>query len=71
MSVAAHDFVRHMPAMARYDVVVLGAGAAGMAAAVFAALNGSKTLLLESTEYVGAPRPCPGHHLGTADPLSG
>ncbi|MEZ5534590.1 MAG: FAD-dependent oxidoreductase [Thiolinea sp.] len=53
MSVAAHNFVSQMPETARYDVVVLGAGAAGMAAAVFAALNGSKVLLLESTEYVG------------------
>jgi succinate dehydrogenase/fumarate reductase flavoprotein subunit len=36
-----------------YDVLVLGAGAAGMAAALFAALAGAKVLLVERTEYVG------------------
>ena len=37
----------------KYDVIVLGAGAGGMAAAVVAANEGLKTLLLETTEYVG------------------
>lgn len=38
---------------AAYDVAVLGAGAAGMAAAVFAALDGAKVILVERTEYLG------------------
>lgn len=36
-----------------YDVVVVGAGGAGMAAALFAALDGARVLLVESTAYVG------------------
>ncbi|MEO3999625.1 FAD-dependent oxidoreductase [Mesorhizobium sp. CAU 1732] len=36
-----------------YDVVVLGAGSGGMSAAVFAALEGAKVLLVERTEYLG------------------
>lgn len=36
-----------------YDVVVLGAGAAGLAAALFAAMKRQKVLLVERTEYVG------------------
>jgi len=42
-----------MPAQPAYDVVVIGAGGAGMAAALFAAIRGQKTLLIERTEYVG------------------
>lgn len=38
---------------AEYDVVVLGAGGAGMSAAAYAAIDGAKVLLVESTEYVG------------------
>lgn len=38
---------------ARYDLVVIGAGAGGMAAALFAAIEGQKVLLVERTEYVG------------------
>lgn len=38
---------------ARYDLVVIGTGAAGMAAALFAAIREQKVLLVESTEYVG------------------
>lgn len=37
----------------RFDVVVLGAGAAGLSAAVFAALEGCSVLLVERTEYLG------------------
>lgn len=37
----------------RYDVVVLGAGSGGMSAAVFAALEGARVLLVERTEYLG------------------
>ncbi|RYE61769.1 MAG: FAD-dependent oxidoreductase, partial [Oxalobacteraceae bacterium] len=36
-----------------YDVVVLGAGAGGMAAAIFAAMEGARVLLVERTEYLG------------------
>jgi succinate dehydrogenase/fumarate reductase flavoprotein subunit len=36
-----------------YDIVVVGAGGAGMAAALFAAIDGQKVLLVERTEYVG------------------
>jgi succinate dehydrogenase/fumarate reductase flavoprotein subunit len=38
---------------ARYDVVVAGAGAAGMAAALYAAIAGKKVLLAERTEFLG------------------
>jgi succinate dehydrogenase/fumarate reductase flavoprotein subunit len=36
-----------------YDVVVIGAGAAGMSAALFSAIRGAKTLLVEKTDFVG------------------
>jgi FAD binding domain len=36
-----------------YDVVVIGAGAAGMSAALFSAIAGARTLLVEKTGYVG------------------
>ncbi|SFJ70371.1 FAD-dependent oxidoreductase [Bradyrhizobium sp. Gha] len=42
-----------IPHGARYDLVVIGSGAAGMAAALFAAIEGGKVLLVERTEYVG------------------
>ena len=38
---------------ARYDVIVAGSGAAGMAAALFAAIAGKKALLIERTDYLG------------------
>ena len=37
----------------RFDVVVIGAGAAGMSAALFAAIDGARVLLVESTGFVG------------------
>ena len=36
-----------------FDVVVIGAGGAGMASALFATLKGARVLLVESTEYLG------------------
>lgn len=45
--------LRTMPDSPAYDVVVVGAGGAGMAAALFAAIDGMKVLLIERTEYVG------------------
>lgn len=36
-----------------YDVIVVGAGAGGMAAAVFAAIADRRVLVVERTEYVG------------------
>ena len=36
-----------------YDLVVIGAGGAGLAAALFAALEGASVLLVERTEFVG------------------
>ncbi len=38
---------------AAFDLVVVGAGGAGMAAALFAALDGHRVLLVESTDHVG------------------
>lgn len=49
----ASDWLATLPDQAHYDVVVLGTGAAGMAAALFASIAGSKVLLVERTEYVG------------------
>jgi succinate dehydrogenase/fumarate reductase flavoprotein subunit len=37
----------------RYDVVVVGAGVAGMSAALFSAIEGARTLLVEKTALVG------------------
>ena len=36
-----------------WDLVVVGAGGAGLSAALFAALEGARVLVLESTEWVG------------------
>ena len=36
-----------------FDIVVVGAGGAGMSAALFGAINGAKVLLVEKSEYVG------------------
>ncbi len=53
MTTPAHTFLSRMADNSEYDVMVLGAGAAGMAAALFAALDGAKVLLVETTPYVG------------------
>lgn len=39
--------------MDRYDVLIIGAGAAGMTAAVFAAQSGAKTAIVERNDKVG------------------
>ena len=41
------------PFHAEYDLVVLGSGASGMTAALVAATQGAKVLVLESTPYIG------------------
>jgi succinate dehydrogenase/fumarate reductase flavoprotein subunit len=42
-----------LPEQASFDVVVIGAGGAGMSAALFAAIDGKQVLLVERSEYVG------------------
>lgn len=44
---------RPAPVLESYDVVVVGGGAAGIAAAVGAAQSGARTVLLESAGYLG------------------
>ncbi|MDP3691376.1 FAD-dependent oxidoreductase [Bradyrhizobium sp.] len=46
-----HADLRGVPS--GYDVIVIGAGAAGMSAALFAAIRGARTLLVEKTGFVG------------------
>ena len=61
---------------AHYDIAVIGAGGAGMAAALYAAIDGKTVLLVERTEYVGgttarsaATTWVPGtHHSATVNP---
>jgi succinate dehydrogenase/fumarate reductase flavoprotein subunit len=45
--------LKDLPAGAAYDLVVVGAGGAGMATALYAALDGKAVLLVERTEFVG------------------
>ncbi len=45
--------ISSLPEAAAYDVVVIGAGGAGMAAALFAAIDGASVLLVEHTGFVG------------------
>jgi len=47
------NILDQLPAQAAYDVVVVGAGGAGLSAALFAALDGARVLLVERTAYVG------------------
>lgn len=42
-----------IPEQDSYDLVVIGAGGAGMSAALYAAIDGAKVLLVERSEYVG------------------
>ena len=47
------ELLKTLPPTASYDVVVIGAGGAGLSAALFAALEGAKVLLVENTQFVG------------------
>ena len=56
-----------------FDLVVIGAGGAGLSAAVFAAIDGAKVLVVERTEFVGGTTAwsagttwVPGTHHGAA-----
>ncbi|PUE49109.1 FAD-binding dehydrogenase [Limnohabitans sp. 2KL-1] len=59
-----------------FDLVVIGAGGAGLSAAVFAAIDGAKVLVVERTEFVGGTTAwsagttwVPGtHHSATVNP---
>jgi succinate dehydrogenase/fumarate reductase flavoprotein subunit len=61
---------------AEFDLVVIGAGGAGLSAAVFAAMDGAKVLVVERTEWVGGTTAwsagttwVPGtHHSATVNP---
>ena len=53
-----------------WDVAVMGAGPAGIAAACTAARNGLRTLLVEAGEKIGGVMSsCPGMMLGAGYPL--
>jgi FAD binding domain len=47
------QLLTRLPATARYDLVVIGAGGAGLATALFAAIEGARVLLVEHTQHVG------------------
>lgn len=51
--------------MKDYDVIVVGAGPAGSAAAKAAAEKGAKTILLEEHAKIGLPQHCSGLYYGT------
>lgn len=42
-----------LPEQTSYDIIVAGSGAAGLAAAVFAAIEGRSVLVIERTDHVG------------------
>jgi len=47
-------------AMRQYDIIVVGAGPAGCAAAKAASLHGADVIMIEEHPIIGAPRHCPG-----------
>lgn len=49
-----------------YDVIVVGAGPAGSAAAKAAAQSGARTIILEEHKAVGIPQHCPGRIQGSS-----
>ncbi|RZS57223.1 FAD-dependent oxidoreductase [Sphaerotilus mobilis] len=65
-----------LPSDAAYDLVVIGAGGAGLSAALHAAIDGAKVLVVERTAHVGGTTawsagttwiPCTRHAKGVAD----
>jgi digeranylgeranylglycerophospholipid reductase len=54
--------------MAQYDVIVVGAGPAGSAAARAAAEGGAKTILLEEHKIIGVPSHCTGNLVSSERP---
>jgi digeranylgeranylglycerophospholipid reductase len=54
--------------MLKYDVVVVGAGPAGSAAARAAAERGAKTILLEEHKIIGVPSHCTGNLVSREQP---
>ena len=54
--------------MTEYDVIVIGAGPAGSAAAKAAAEKGAKTILLEEHTRIGIPSHCTGRLHSTERP---
>lgn len=52
-SIDPHNGLKNLKTTGAYDFLVIGAGAGGMAAALFAAIAGKKVLLVERTPYVG------------------
>lgn len=45
--------LKALPEQPEYDLIVVGSGAAGLSAAVFAAIEGRSVLVIERTEHVG------------------
>lgn len=53
IDMGSNTSLKSLPESASYDVVVIGAGGAGMAAALYAAIDGASVLLIERSEFVG------------------